>query len=150
MTIAFWVGLTFSAFALYLLRHSITSYSEAKFSLHWPHVEGIILESRSVQWKATSNHRTMFVKYEYVVSGKKYNGTRVSLYTLAGDEVFRLEKQLKSSKSALVYYNPQIPAKSTLIIGPRKEKANSDLILATSALVVGLTIIITAFLGKMG
>lgn len=150
MTIAFWVGLGFSAFAIYMLKHAIGSYFASKASLFWPHVVGLILESRAVQWKATSNNRTLFVKYEYVVSGKKYNGTRVSFYTLAGDEVLQLEKLHNSSKNVPVYYNPQAPEESTLIVGPRIEKGHSDLILAIIALLVGLAITVAGYLGKIG
>lgn len=150
MTLAFWVGLGFSAFAIYMLKHAIASYSASKVSLLWPDVAGLILESRAVQWKATSNHRTLFVKYEYVVSGKKYNGTRVSFYTLAGDEVLQLEKQHNALKNVPVYYNPHAPDESTLIVGPRNEKSHSDLILATLALFVGLAITVAGYLGKIG
>jgi hypothetical protein len=134
VTIPFWVGLGFSAFAIYMLKHAIGSYSASKSSLLWPHVDGVILESRAVKWEATSNSRTLFVKYEYVVSGKRYNGTRVSFYTLVGNEVLQMEKQHNASKSVPVYYNPQAPDESTLIVGPRNEKGHSDLILATIAL----------------
>ena len=150
MTIAFWVGLSFSAFAIYMLKHAISSYSASKSSLLWPHVDGVILESKVVQWKATSNNRTLFVKYEYAVSGKKYNGSKVSFYTLAGDEVLQLEKQYNTSKNVPVYYNSQAPEESTLIVGPRKEKGHSDLILATIALLAGFAITFAGYFGKIG
>lgn len=151
MTIAFWAGLGFSAFAIYLLKHALLSHVEAKRSLQWPHVDGTLLECRSVQWKATSSHRTLFVKYEYVVSGKQYAATRVSMYSLAGDEVLQIEEQLNSRKNHVpVYYDPEAPDKSTLITGPRKEKAHSDVIMATIALAVGIAISVAGYFGKIG
>lgn len=150
MTLAFWVGLGFSVFAIYMLKHALDSYSASNSCLLWPHVDGVILESKAVKWSATSNHRTLFVKYEYVVSGKKHNGTRVSFYTLIGNEVLELEKQHNALKNVPIFYNPQAPEESTLIVGPRKEKSHSDLILAIISLLVGLAITVAGYLGKIG
>lgn len=146
MTIAFWGGLCFLALSLYLLNHAVQSLIEAKSSTTWPYVDGVILESRAVKWKATSNDTTLFVNYEHVVSGKTYKGTKTSFYALSGDEVLKLEKKHNSSKTAHVYYNPE---RSILLAGPRLEKPYSDVILASIGSLVATALTFAGYLGKI-
>ena len=143
-------GLVFILLGLYMLKQSITSLKEAESSEKWPCVMGNIVKYNVSQPKATSNHRILYVEYEYSISNTKYKNTRTAFYTLLGNEVLELEKKYKNTTDVNVYYDPDSPEKSTLIVGPRADKKYSDIILATSGVVIGFGLMVAGYSGYIG
>lgn len=146
----FGVGCLFALGSLYFLARSLHSLTVARKSLSWPSVEGHIRKSEAVRFQSTSNHRALFVEYEYTVDGVSYTGTRDAFYTLRGDEAAALERAHQASPAVRVHYAPDDPRNATLIVGPRAEKPYSDLILSVLGLVVGLALAVGAYRGYLG
>ena len=149
-----WVGLIAALFAIYMLKNAIKSLQQAQESLHWPSVEGEIIECGIFISLGGSNvggkTKSLNVKYKYDVDGRSYKGERESLYTLRSNEVEELDKQYKSNPRAQIYYNPVNPTEATLIVGPRKNKKYSDILIACVALLVSASIVIAGYLGYIG
>jgi hypothetical protein len=143
-------GLVFLLLSMYMLKSAIYSLREAEHSKRWPSVTGKILEYKVSRPKATSNYRILYVEYEYCANNKRYMGTRNAFYTLSGCEVLELEKKYNDSDDVNVYFDPNFPQKSALIVGPREGKKYSDLILACLGIVVGLSVMLASNLGYIG
>lgn len=146
----FWLGLVGLAMTGWLLQSAIRSYAAANASRHWSRVTGTIIESRAVKWKATSNHRTLFVTYRYSVEGRDYESTQASFYTLAEGEVDRLEREHQRSTTVAVYHDPHDHARATLVTGPHPQKPHSDVVLALLGLLVATAVTIAGYTGTIG
>lgn len=143
-------GLLFSVGSAALLVRSVRALARARSSQSWPRADGRIRESEAVRFQSTSRHRTLFVTYEYAVGGATFEGTRVAFYTLTGDEARTLARRHADSPEVPVFYDPENPAESTLIPGPRAEKPYSDVLIAGIGLVVGLALMGAAAAGHIG
>lgn len=146
----FSVGLVFAAGSGVLLFRSLRALAAARASLSWPQVPARILKSEAVRFQSTSQHRSLFVEYEYAVDGRPYTGRRGAFYTLLGSEALALEAEHARSPEVRVYVNPRDPSESTLIAGPRTERPYSDLLLALAGLVIGLGVAAGGYLGVLG
>ena len=90
----------------------------------------------------SSTRRNFLVKYEYQVSGKKFTGDRVALYTLIyEDEVDELADKFKEGGEATVFYEPNNPSESVLVTGGRSNKKNGEVIVASAALIFSIVLI---------
>lgn len=140
-------GMVFIVFSLYLLKQSLASYKLAKVSKTWPCVVGELVSFEVSKPKANSHHRVLYVSYTYQVDGDEYLGSQDAFYTLLGDEILALELQFQASNQVRVFYKPDAPATSTLIVGNREGKAHSDIILASTGVLVGALLLLAGYAG---
>ena len=145
-----WVGLIAALLAIYMLRYALKSLQQAKDSMRWPSVEGKIVECEIMSGAGTPQKKYLDVKYEYKVNGNTYSGERESFYTLLNTEVEKLHEKYTSSPVAKIYCNSKNPAESTLIVGPRRDKKYSDILIASIALIMSVSIVIAGYLGYIG
>ena len=143
-------GILFFILGIYMFWKSLAALKIAKLSNNWPHVTGQITRFNVSKPQATSEHRILYVEYDYWVKDKKYTGTRDAFYTLLGQEVLELEQQFKDSQDVIVYFDPNSPQSCTLIVGAREDKKYSDLILSFLGILVGGGLSIAAYFGHIG
>ncbi len=141
-----WGGLFFCALSIWLLKHAIKELLNYEPSKRWPSTIGKIEDHENIQL-LPGRHRDIFVEYKYEVSNKKYIGAKIALYTLSRKEAKELEEQYSIKPRVNVFYNPRDPSESLLIVGGRKDKPYSDLIMAIIGLLVGILILLGGYFG---
>ena len=100
-------GIALIALALWLRSH-------ARRCVHWPSVEGVILESR-----VDDAHLEMMkpvLRYRYEVNGRSHVGFRVSFsgYGISRDSMQRLIDPYPMGSIVRVHYDPNDPAAAVL------------------------------------
>jgi hypothetical protein len=152
MNIPLIIGLLFAAFSALMLRLALRNLSQATASLDWSSTAGTLVEARlwgtrNVDGKMVPAEH-LVAEYRYEVSGQDYRGTAVAFYTLVYPETTEFVAAHPIGPSITVHYNPDAPAQSVLIRGPRPgPKRNGELILAGLGLMIGLAV---AFMGSLG
>jgi len=146
MNNAVWGGLFFCVLSIWLLRHVIKELLKYEPSKQWSSTTGKVKDHENIQF-LPGRQRDLFIEYQYDVDGKKHTGSKIALYTLSRDEAKKLEEQLSIQNKVTVYYNPKEPVESLLIVGGRKDKPYSDLILAIIGLLIGILIILGGYFG---
>lgn len=94
--------------------------TDAKASLHWPAVTGVVKSTKiekSGRRKITFSPR---VFYSYIINGKSYEGsllTEPELFFPTEKEAQQITNQYPDKSQVQVYYNPQNPDQAHLIRG---------------------------------
>lgn len=107
---------------LILIAVGITGTLPARSSLKWPAVDGEILTSEAA-FDPFSGHRRARMRYQYVVDGKPYTGSRVafnesSIFSVvSGGTAAPLFQQYTAGQVVSVYYDPADPGRSVLLPG---------------------------------
>lgn len=154
------IGTAFTLAGGYLTFDCINQSRLGIQSVHWPHVEGTVLESYltrdNTKIKAgffaahhSRSHTPTYranVVYRYQVDDRKYTGNRVSFggaKSSSGPKMRRLVENYPPGKIVQVYYRPGNPAMSTLEQGNRI----SALFIAESSvfLIVGVVVLVIFF-----
>ena len=117
----FWAALYMLIVCIYSLRFQIRTR-------YWPFVQGEIVKVEVDEFGATDlvkSNQDYVLKalYTYTVSGVDYEGTRISpwIFVASHNARIALEKQMSSIQvfpdgKVKVFYNPQNPRKSYLIV----------------------------------
>ncbi len=134
-----WIGIGICVLGLYIALWSLRLQKEMQDSLNWPSVQGEITKNRVVKWKATSENRSIFLGYDYEVSGNKYSGYKPFLYAVT-TEVLALSERFPVGQNVQVFYNPSKPAHAVLIPGGRANKKGHELYMGILVLIAGLCI----------
>lgn len=112
---------------IYSLVICLYSFSRQIFIRQWPTAKGFLITSSVEKWGTTeliaSNQEYKVDSlYEYQVSDKKYQGTRLSpwIVVVSHNARFILNKQLNTIQknddgTINVFYNPKAPHKSYLV-----------------------------------
>lgn len=101
---------------------------EAKASIEWPTTSGVITSSEMTkEWKKDEQNSkkgdymyTAHVRYNYLVGGKEYDGTRIELAQGSTSSQSSVEETLQEyakGNTVSVYYNPESPNRAVLIPG---------------------------------
>lgn len=132
-----------AAFALVgcgLIAHHTERLREHRASLHWPSVEGTILQSERVRVSGRGSP-SYYAKtaYTYKVNGTTYTSSQISLWTdyLAGVAGDHFLNSHPTNSTVTVHYNPQDPTNAVLLPGA-DERANR------TWMVVGAVILLLA------
>lgn len=85
------------------------------YVLSWPTAKGVVTTSRVTGGTTTNEDYSLYVEYDYTVSGQKYTGT----YTKSSNT---RPSAYSENSSITVYYNPSLPQFSAInpgfIFGP--------------------------------
>lgn len=116
--------LILAAFAGLLTVATVYKYFEVRIAARWPAVPGRVLASKVVQRKTgriggdeknLELRNFAEVSYEYVVQGRKYRASRVSVGEDLGN--FRVEETIAkypAGAGVMVFYNPTNPGEAVL------------------------------------
>ena len=154
MNIAFWAGILFTVFGIYMLRHATTQHRKAAESLNWPATKGRMLKV-SLWGKRNINGvmqdvNNLIVKYSYEAGGSEQQGSNAAFYTLMYPDTTEFAEKYPEGAEDEVYYDPHQPDESVLCPGPRAGKPHSDLLLGCVGVLTGLAISISAYMGWIG
>ena len=154
MNIAFCSGLIFTLFGLYMLRHAITQHRKAVASLKWPAIKGEMLEvhlwgKRNIggEIKEVNN---LVVEYSYEAGGSLHKGSNATYYTLMYPDTVEFAEAHPAGAKVDIHYDPHKPGDSVVIPGPRESKPYSDLLLGGVGILIGLMVMISAYMGWIG
>jgi len=153
MNTPFIVGIGFSLFCLYFLKFSLSSFKKAKESESWPTTQGRMTKvklwgKRSVDG-VHQDAENLSVIYEYTINDISYTSHIVAFYTQVYPETFKFAQDNPVESSITVYYNSINSSESVLISG-LGDKPYSGLILSTMGIIAGISVTISAWLGKIG
>ena len=146
------VGLVFSVFCCWMLLHALRNLRNASASSKWPSVRGQMTKvdlwgMRNVGGEQIPVEK-ISVKYEYRLKDKRYTGTQISFFTLVYPATVVFAKDHPESAEVPVFYNPDKPEESVLVVGKNKgNKAYSDVILAGIGLLVSAGVLARELLG---
>lgn len=91
------------------------------------------------------------VTYEYEIGNRKYTGNTSAFYTLVYPETQHFFDQYDKNRLVTVFFNPKNPAESVLIPGVKPGNTGySEVILATTGIIISLAIVIAGSLGIIG
>ena len=146
------LGIGFTLFGLYMLRHATRSYGRAVQSLTWPSVDGKLVRvdlwgNRNIDGEAVAS-KHLSIEYEYHVDEVLYEGEVVAFYTLMYPETLVYANKHPVNSNVMVYYDPENPINSVLIPGLRKDMPYSDLIIAGLGIITGVGVVIGGWLGS--
>ena len=101
-----------------LLYMFLADLRQANHSKDWPHVEGVILSSKTEDEYIDPGLWTLELEYEYIVDEVKHRG-RFKESWVSGGYVIRdwMAESYPEGKQVAVYYNPLIPEQSVLVPG---------------------------------
>lgn len=118
---------TFSVLFVRGLWFGVPVYRNAQASAQWPSTEGTILTNR-VDRAVSQNGRSVSysaeVTYRYSVNGQSYGADRIRFGTEGGsgeEEQRQVAARFAVGARVKVYYDPDRPAVSTLLAGPREQ-----------------------------
>ena len=97
----------------------VTVVSEDLTTKSWPMVEGTVISSNGLRIQHNQERYIIEVEYSYMLDEKLFVGNRVSNVNSMLDRAER-DLQLKKYQTrdkVNVYYNPQEPSKSYLMVG---------------------------------
>lgn len=112
-----------SAFCLWIgvqtLLHLSSAWTQAQASLTWPRADGRVISVESDHSSQSRSGPTLHFRYEYTVSGKRFEGTQLT----AGEviETTRLNeyaREFPAGKEVKVSYDPANPSYAVLVPGP--------------------------------
>ncbi len=124
----------------------IEDISEAKQSVNWPTVQGIVTESKPLQNCGKGKNRDLFypaIKYSYFVDGQSYDGYQIAIGpTDCGtqDTIKKIIAPYPLGKTVTIWYKPQNPQESILQAGKVTDSTWPN-IYSTSLTVVGFVLL---------
>jgi len=147
-------GIAFLLFGCYLLTQAKKSLGNARSSTAWPKTRGTITKMNLFGRRLVDGQEipAKFLKaeYTYTVSEQQYESDKICFYTLVYPETTEFAEHHPIGATVDVYYNPNNPAESALITGPREGKENSDMFMAGLAITVGIVIAAAGLTGAIG
>jgi hypothetical protein len=151
MNIPLLAGLAFLVVGVYLLNRSLTKLKVASASENWPTTQGtltkiVLLQKRLINGEMR-DAENLHVQYEYQLEGKTYQGSEPAFYTLMYPETYEFAQKYQTSEPITVFYNPESHEQSVIITGRHPNKPYSDVSLSILAIVIGLGVAISAWLG---
>ena len=115
-------------FGLFFAIMTVAKLREVRAASRWPSVPGEIVSARSSSREVTTHHATYDeeedktekrnfarITYKYVVGGKKYTCSRISLgEDLGNDDIAAKLRRYPNGRIVEVFYNPAKPGKAVL------------------------------------
>ncbi|MEO0054728.1 MAG: hypothetical protein RLZZ50_675 [Verrucomicrobiota bacterium] len=100
-------------FGIFLMKEAIEAERDARASLDWPSVPGVIVNRNLTSMKG---RKDLDVDYTYVVDGVAHKGRRVAFAANAADYP-AWAKRFAPKTSVPVYYDPARPSMAVLVPG---------------------------------
>lgn len=143
-------GVAMSAGGVYLILQHFKIQKKIEQARRWPHSDGIMTKLEKIGMGnkviGTDDYRRFMlrVRYDYNVNDKPYSGTRI---VFGGDIIVKSEVEefcgrYSEGDNAKVYYDPQNPEESVLMVDRPGGKNASELYFGIGLIVVGVIVAI--------
>ncbi len=149
----FLIALGFLLFCAYMLYYSLINHRNAKASNDWASVPGKLTElqlwgKRKINGEMVDSEN-LRIQYQYEVNGKTFTSKRVAFYKLHYPETVDFAKHYPQGSHVWVFYNPQNPAESVILPGHHPQKPNSEIWLASVAVIMLIATLIGIVIGEL-
>lgn len=119
------MGITFSLFGCYLLRHAVRNLGWATTSEHWPETRGQLTKVQLWGKRRVAGEmhdaQNLSVNYEFEVAGKPFRASRIAFYSLVYPETLTFAEKHPNGSELSVFYDPENPENCALVRGVRAD-----------------------------